>query len=57
MFSDLGSVITPVERLRELTVWWAAAALVLLLCAALVGALAAGGKPVRSRAAGGTMRP
>jgi len=43
VFSDLGSVITPVERLRELTVWWAAAALVLLLCAALVGALAAAG--------------
>ena len=40
VFSDIGSVVAPVDELRELTVWAAAAALGLLLLAALLEAMA-----------------
>ena len=40
VFSDIGSVVAPVNELRELTVWAAAAALGLLLLAALLAAMA-----------------
>ena len=40
VFSDIGSVVAPVDELRELTVWAAAAALGLLLLAALLAAMA-----------------
>ncbi len=43
VFADIGSVVAPVERLRELTVWFAAAALALLLLALAVLGLASGG--------------
>lgn len=48
VFADIGTIIAPVERLRELTVWCVAAALVLLVLAA--GALALG-RPGRAAAA------
>lgn len=53
IFADIGTIIAPVERLRELTVWCVAAALVLLCLAA--GALALGrtaGPPAARRAPG-----
>lgn len=56
VFADIGSVVVPVERLRELTVWCAAAALGLLLLAGV--AAAAGGRrgPDRvSSAVGGSI--
>ena len=40
VFSDIGSVVAPVDELRELTVWVAAAAAGLLLLAALLAGLA-----------------
>lgn len=40
VFADIGSVVAPVQKVRELTVWVAAAALSLLLLAALLAALA-----------------
>lgn len=47
VFADIGSIVAPVEELRELTVWVAAAALVLLLAAAALLGLA---RPPRARA-------
>jgi Ca-activated chloride channel family protein len=40
VFADIGSIVAPVEELRELTVWFAAAAAGLLLLAALIAGLA-----------------
>ncbi|MEQ9114504.1 MAG: VWA domain-containing protein [Miltoncostaeaceae bacterium] len=47
VFADIGSVVVPVERLRELTVWCAAAALVLLLLAGVALGLSARPGPQR----------
>jgi len=49
VFSDIGSIVAPVERLRELTVWVAAIAIALLTGAALLAALA---RPRRPRLEG-----
>lgn len=40
VFADIGSIVAPVERLRELTVWVAAAAIALLLAAGVIAGLA-----------------
>ncbi len=40
VFADIGTIVAPVERLRELTVWVAAAAIALLLTAGLLAGLA-----------------
>lgn len=40
VFADIGSILAPVEELRELTVWVAAGALALLFLAAALAALA-----------------
>ncbi|HMM49235.1 MAG TPA: VWA domain-containing protein [Miltoncostaeaceae bacterium] len=40
VFGDIGSIVAPVERLRELTVWSALAALALLVAALTVGVFA-----------------
>jgi Ca-activated chloride channel family protein len=40
VFADIGSIVAPVDELRELTVWFAAGAAGLLLLAALVAGLA-----------------
>ncbi|MGD9573679.1 MAG: VWA domain-containing protein [Thermoleophilia bacterium] len=39
VFGDIGSIVAPVERLRELTVWVAATALALLLLAGVLAGL------------------
>jgi Ca-activated chloride channel family protein len=39
VFADIGSIVAPVDELRELTVWFAAGALGLLLLAALIAGL------------------
>jgi hypothetical protein len=39
VFADIGSIVAPVDQLRELTVWFAAAAAGLLLLAALIAGL------------------
>jgi len=39
VFSDIGSVVAPVDRLRELTVWFAALAIALMAVAALLAGL------------------
>lgn len=49
VFADIGSVLAPVEDLRELTVWAAAAALALLVLAALLAGLAATSRPGAAR--------
>lgn len=54
VFADIGTIIAPVERLRELTVWCVAAALVLLALAA--GALALGHPGRASAAPAGSRR-
>lgn len=43
VFADIGSVVAPVERLRELTAWFAGAALALLVLALAVLGLAGSG--------------
>jgi Ca-activated chloride channel family protein len=40
VFADIGSIVAPVDELRELTVWVAGLALVLLALAAALAALA-----------------
>lgn len=40
VFGDIGSIVAPVDELRELTVWFAAGAAGLLLLAAVIAALA-----------------
>ena len=45
VFADIGSIVAPVEALRELTVWAAAAALALVLAAGLIAALSRPGPP------------
>ena len=40
VFADIGSIVAPVEELRELTVWFAAGAAGLLLLAALIAGFA-----------------
>ena len=40
VFADIGSIVAPVEELRELTVWVAAAAIALLVVAGLLAGLA-----------------
>jgi hypothetical protein len=40
VFADIGSIVAPVDELRELTVWFAAGAAGLLLLAALIAGLA-----------------
>jgi Ca-activated chloride channel homolog len=49
VFRDIGSIVAPVERLRELTVWVAVAAIALLLVAAVLAGLA---RPRRPRLEG-----
>jgi hypothetical protein len=44
VFEDIGTTLTPVQKLRELTVWLVLGALVLLAIAALAAAL---GRPPR----------
>jgi hypothetical protein len=39
VFADIGSIVAPVDELRELTVWFAAGAAGLLLLAALIAGL------------------
>lgn len=46
VFSDIGTIVAPVERQRELTVWVAVAAIGMLVLAALVAGLA---RPPRPR--------
>ncbi len=47
VFADIGSIVAPVERLRELTVWVAAIAIALLLAAAVLAGLARPARPRR----------
>lgn len=49
VFRDMGTIVAPVDALRELTVWAALVAIALLALAALLGALAT---PLRRRAEG-----
>lgn len=49
VFQDIGTIVAPVERLRELTVWVAAAAIALLLVALVLAGLA---RPRRPRLEG-----
>lgn len=49
VFADIGTIVAPVERLREVTVWVAAAAIALLALAALLAGLA---RPRRPRLEG-----
>ena len=49
VFSDIGSIVAPVTKVRELTVWAAAAAIALLALAALATAAA---RPRRARLGG-----
>jgi Ca-activated chloride channel family protein len=51
VFHDIGTIVAPVDALRELTVWAALAAIALLALATLLGALAT---PLRRRARGPT---
>jgi Ca-activated chloride channel homolog len=51
VLDDLGSVVAPVERLREITAWWVGAALCLLLGALLVVGLGHPPATARRRAA------
>jgi Ca-activated chloride channel homolog len=51
VFQDIGTIVAPVDALRELTVWAALAAIALLALAALLGALAT---PLRRRVRGPT---
>lgn len=49
VFDDIGTIVAPVERLRELTVWLALAAIVALLAAGVLAGLA---RPRRPRPEG-----
>lgn len=49
VFEDIGTVVAPVERLRELTAWFAGAALFLLLAALAALVLGAGGPSTPNR--------
>ena len=40
VFADIGTIVAPVERLRELTVWVAVVAIALLLAAGVLAGLA-----------------
>ena len=54
VLDDIGGIVAPVDRLRELTVWWAGACAALLLAALL--ALGLGRPPASAGASSGSRR-